>query len=109
MFTLATRWQTNTLDRESPAVAAKEQNGLLGSLAAVRLRYHQEVHIYWGYSSEPDRRLRRLGPQVLIGYTEVATRCHVTKRVTSSTRGWGDGGWGTVGLLVTTLRNEASL
>lgn len=85
MFTLPTRWRTNTLDRLSPAAAAEGQNDVLASLAATILRYRQEAHFRWGKTLlEITRPLQRVSPQVLIGYTEVAARRHVTNHVTST-------------------------
>lgn len=67
------------------AAAAEGQNDVLASLAATTLGYRQEAHFPRGKTLlEITRPLQRIAPQVLIGYTEVAARRHVTKHVTST-------------------------
>lgn len=95
-----TRWQTNTLDRESRVDAAEGHKRCIWFSGC---NYADEPP---GGALSPEKTFlginQPIAPQVLIGCTEVAARCHVTKRATSSTPGWSDGGGGAVWLLGTT-------
>lgn len=107
MFTLPTRWRTNTLDRLSPAAAAEGQNDVLASLAATILRYRQEAHFRWGKSSSKSpghckESLHRCWLAIQRWLPSVTWRIMWRQREAGVRRGW-------CGFLRTTLRKEASL